>query len=62
IIDIDGSISYSDVRTISSSANAGFDIYPNPANSYFQIDINGYVQPSVMVIYDLAGEKFTNRY
>ncbi|MEO8861717.1 MAG: PQQ-dependent sugar dehydrogenase [Ginsengibacter sp.] len=57
ITHIDGSISYSDVRTITSSANSGFEIYPNPASGYFQIDIIGNVQPSLLVIYDLAGRK-----
>jgi glucose/arabinose dehydrogenase len=57
ITHVDGSLSYSDVITITSSANSGFEIYPNPASGYFQIDINEFVRPSIVIIYDLTGRK-----
>jgi glucose/arabinose dehydrogenase len=58
IKNIDGATGFSDVRLISPAANGiGLDIYPNPAKGNVQVEISGYDQLALMIIYDLAGRQ-----
>jgi len=58
----DGSFTYSDIRTIISSGNKiNFNFYPNPAKDRLQLNLDGYSQPVVMIIYDNIGKKVTKQ-
>ena len=58
IQNIDSRITYSNICTIvSDGKNLGFNFYPNPSKGKLHIDLNGYTQPAVMIIYDSKGQK-----
>lgn len=54
----DGHSTYSDIRTIVPDAsNSVFTVYPNPAKSKLYINLNGYSDRVVIIMYDNRGQK-----
>lgn len=54
----DGSITYSDIRSIDGrNVNARFSIYPNPAKSRVSIYLSKYTGPVEIIGYDYMGRK-----
>ena len=50
MIDKDGTFQYSNVRLVNVVKNISLSIYPNPAQQYLTIDLNGTLQPQTEVI------------
>lgn len=54
----DGSYTYSDIRTITSGANSNsFTFSPNPAKGQVQINLDTFIKPVVIILYDVTGKK-----
>ncbi|MEP6950358.1 MAG: PQQ-dependent sugar dehydrogenase [Ginsengibacter sp.] len=54
----DGSYTYSDIRTITSGANSNsFTFSPNPAKGQVQINLDTFIKPAVIILYDVTGKK-----
>jgi hypothetical protein len=54
----DGSVTYSDIRFITSDITKnGYIIFPNPAKGQVQIYLNEFTKPVVLILYDNMGKK-----
>lgn len=63
IKNIDGSYSYSDIRSITfNGGKNNFSFYPNPAKGFVQINVEDFTQPLQMVMYDDMGKKVKDQY
>lgn len=63
IKDIDGSYTYSDIRSITfNGIKNSFSFYPNPAKGFVQINIEDFNRPVEMVMYDNLGKKIKEQY
>lgn len=63
IKNVDGSFTYSDIRSISfNGIKNSFSFYPNPAKGFVQINIEDFGEPLVMVMYDNMGRKIKEQY
>lgn len=59
-IDIDGSVSYSDVQSvvITNEENQSFEVYPNPASDHVNVIINAVNKAETMILlYNQSGQK-----
>jgi len=53
-----GSSTYSDIRTITPDGdNTHFIFYPNPAHRKLHVELNGYNEPALLIIYDNKGQQ-----
>ncbi|MEO6220799.1 MAG: T9SS type A sorting domain-containing protein, partial [Ginsengibacter sp.] len=57
IQNVDGSYTYSDIRTIIPGKKNNFIISPNPSKGHVQIFIGNFTQPIIMALYDNSGKK-----
>lgn len=56
-MDFDGQFSYSKIISVSSSEKVSLSIYPNPAQHFMTVDVNGTLNaPTEMVLYDALGK------
>ena len=54
----DGQFTYSDIRSLMfDGGKVDFAFYPNPAKGKLHIDLNGYNEPALALIYDYKGQK-----
>jgi poly(beta-D-mannuronate) lyase len=57
MIDKDGSFEYSPVRFIAVGKSMSANIYPNPAQQFVTVDLNGTVQPQTeIILFDATGK------
>jgi len=54
-VDIDGSITYSNIVPIDISKKGTFKIYPNPAKSYINIETDNTTANGMVIISDASG-------
>ena len=63
IKNIDGSYSYSDIRSITFNGRKNnFSFYPNPAKGFVHVNIEDFTQPLQLVMYDDMGKKVKEQY
>ncbi|MEO8567513.1 MAG: PQQ-dependent sugar dehydrogenase [Ginsengibacter sp.] len=63
IKNIDGSVAYSDIRSvIFNGVKNSFSFYPNPAKGFVQINIENFDKPLRMIMYDNMGKKIKEQY
>ena len=63
IQNMDGSYTYSDIRSITfNGIKNSFSFYPNPAKGIVQINIEDFDKPLIMVMYDNMGKKIKEQY
>jgi poly(beta-D-mannuronate) lyase len=57
MINNDGTYEFSVVRFISINKNISVNIYPNPANNFITVELNGSIQPNTtIVLFDAMGK------
>ncbi|HEV8081797.1 MAG TPA: PQQ-dependent sugar dehydrogenase, partial [Chitinophagaceae bacterium] len=63
IQNMDGSYTYSDIRSITfNGIKSSFSFYPNPAKGIVQINIEDFDKPLIMVMYDNMGKQIIEQY
>ena len=63
IKNIDGSVVYSDIKSVVfNAAKNSFSFYPNPAKDFVQINIENFDKPLRLIMYDNMGKKIKEQY